>query len=151
MLPVFKRSFSASCSTKNYQKPLITFGDTPKSVKACFVLENWKWTWVFNSNPLYFEDFTNNFSVLRVTVTKTNNLVFESTLHTFGPISKSYQRILIIFCAAWSWEAPLGNWQHYAKYLSPRFLVSGMRAQYVFVSQITVICDTNCNLWYKMS
>ena len=57
-----------------------------------------------------------------------SSILIENTLHTFGRNSKSYQRIFIIFGAAWSCEAPLENWQHYTKYLSPRFLAPSMRS-----------------------
>ena len=46
-------------------------------------------------------------------------------LHTFRRNSKSSQWKLIIFCAAWSWDAPLENWRNHMKWLKFCFVTHG--------------------------
>ena len=53
VMPVFKRSITASCSIKNFPFSLITFGATPKSVKRNFQTRL-KMNCFSNLNSLHF-------------------------------------------------------------------------------------------------
>ena len=61
VMPVFKRSITASRITKNYQFRLITFGATAKSVKHIFNKQKLTWTCFSTETPCTFAERNTQF------------------------------------------------------------------------------------------